>query len=184
MILEDLLILAIAKPVELSDGRLTRCVIGYSDDLKSLVRLYPTYHKSTKVKEGNVLRIPVIRGDSRENTYKIKNSKDLKQADDDIVVVDHMTKREVYKLLKKIPTTTINKLNETKKSMGIIKPTDIKIFQKNGQTRMIYNGGSKHNQQILGNQKKDCTQPLLIVGNHHTYRNSFMVISWKNKVKK
>jgi len=181
MILEDVVVLSIAKPVNLSDGRISKCVIGYSNDLKELIRLYPTYHKSKKVVVGNILKLSVIRGDSRDYSFKLDNSKNLKRADRKIKVVGQLNWFNLRQLLNDLPKTTVKELNETKKSMGIIIPTKHEIRRKKGKPFLNYYDGKEHSQQILDNNFNTETYTndnlALIVGNHHAYRNAFMVIS-------
>jgi len=127
MIIEDAVILAIARPIKLKNGRISRCVIAYSEELKELIRLYPTYHLSKKISEGNMVRLMVIRGDSRDYSFKLINSKDMKKADDNIKIVKTLSKQEMSILIRSIEATTIYSLNKEHKSMGIVKPTNINI---------------------------------------------------------
>lgn len=184
MIIEDAVILSIAKPIKLSDGRISKCVIAYSEELKELIRIYPTYHKSKKIIVGNKVRISVIRGDSRAYSFKLKKSKNLKKADRHIKIIETLDTSKLKTLIKSLPTTTISKLNESKKSMGIVIPKECKILYDSEQPEKIflkYEDDNKHRQQILDNnftsEKYSSNDLALIVGNHHAYRNAFMVIS-------
>lgn len=126
-VIDDLVVLGRAGPELISDGRHTVCLGGWSES-KGFVRLYPT-HKFSEAQRWNKIKVPVEQDrshDWRDESYKIQGSqRDWDTLYEKIEVVDKLSKDEWVSLIKDIPTTCPNRLNDEKKSMGLVKPAEI-----------------------------------------------------------
>lgn len=129
--IDDLIVLGRAAPEPLSDGRHTVCLGGYSDTL-GYVRLYPTRRGMTQCRRWNVISVPVQSAapdDTREESYKIAGSADSRQqAIEEVEKVGRLTKSEQIQLIDRLSGDCTGRLNDERKSLGIVKPAHIHDF--------------------------------------------------------
>lgn len=146
IIIDDLIILGRAAPDEIKDGRTTICVGGYSHSL-GFIRIYPT-KTDTPIKRWDVVKLPVERNpkDTRKESWKIKGSKnEWNHLSEKIEVVDRIEDRKKRAILiGNLVDNCIKKINEEKRSLGIIKPDILEFYfsersdvSKNIQSKLL-----------------------------------------------
>lgn len=136
--LKDLVALGLGAPNQLKDGRQSICVAAYSLELRQFIRIYPVPLKW--IRKWDMFDVEVEQNpiDHRENTWKIKNSKeDWKKLDKWIKVKkDKYSKGNRKELIESIGISVLSDLIGQKKSFGIIKPVikDFKLKQRRVST--------------------------------------------------
>ncbi|WP_436929204.1 hypothetical protein [Halosimplex halobium] len=117
-----------AGPELISDGRHTVCLGGWSDS-KGFVRIYPTHLYTNQAKRWNVIKVPAEQDKShdwRDESWKIQGSKeDWDDLYEKVEEVDRLSREDQIQLTKDMPKTCPNKLNDEKKSMGLVEPEEI-----------------------------------------------------------
>jgi len=135
--LKNLVVIGQGAPNQLKDGRQSRCVCAYSLDDKILIRLYPFpiyMLRKWDIFDAEVEKNPT---DHRENTWKIKNSKeDWKKIHKWVTIKGEYPKDKQEDLIKSIGFSTLSEIRDNKKSFGIILPIikDFKLEQQNKST--------------------------------------------------
>lgn len=126
-LIDDLVVLGRAGPEYIEDGRHTVCLGGWSES-KGFVRLYPT-HLYSDANRWNVIEVSAEQDeghDWRDESWKIVGSKEewdtLYEKVDE---VGRLKRHEQIELIRDIPKTCPNALNEEKKSMGLVEPEEI-----------------------------------------------------------
>lgn len=126
-VIDDLVVLGRAGPEFIKDGRHTVCLGGWSPS-KGFVRLYPT-HLYSNAQRWNIIEVPVEQDKShdwRDESWKIVGSKqDWDMLYEKVNEIDRLERGDQIDLIKDIPKTCPNKLNEQKKSMGLVEPVEI-----------------------------------------------------------
>ncbi|ELY97903.1 hypothetical protein [Natrialba asiatica] len=126
--INDLVVLGRAGPELISDGRHTVCLGGWSDK-KGFVRIYPTHRYTSHAKRWNVIEVPVEQDPShdwRDESWKIQGSKrDWDDLYKKVEQVGRLDRDDRIELTKQIPKTCANRLNDEKKSMGLVEPAEI-----------------------------------------------------------
>lgn len=126
-ILRNLIVIGRAAPDEIKDGRKTLCVGAWSND-DGFIRIYPTTLLSN-LKRWNEVDVPVERNpqDSREESWKIQGSKDeWENLHKKLKWNRKLDRDEQLQLLDVIPKTNcVEDLNQSKKSLGLIIPSEI-----------------------------------------------------------
>ena len=135
--LNNLVLIGQGAPNQLKDKRQAKCVCAWSLDNKQFYRIYPVPIKW--LRKWDVFSVEVEKNpqDSRENTWKIKNSKeDWNKLDKWIILGRKLSRKEQINILKEIPKTTLGELIKNKTSFGLIKPKNIKfeLEQRNEHT--------------------------------------------------
>jgi len=204
VIIDDYILLGSSYPQPLKDGRLVRCSAGYSPSMGSLQRIYPVEGFSDKFKQWNVLKVPVEKGDWRDESWKIKNSKNIGLADRSVGVLGKLNREEKINLINDLPLSCPLKLFNENRSLGIIKPDILSCDIKNNKAFVTFNclpncdAKNHHIAQILdwGAQVWIKNNPdnkeqvfsnyhfneveydvFFLVGNSYRHARSFMVIS-------
>jgi hypothetical protein len=125
--INDLIVLGRAGPEFIKDGRHTVCLGGWSQS-KGFVRLYPT-HLYSDAQRWNIIKVPVEQDeghDWRDESWKIVGSKaDWDTLYEKVEEVDRLERGDAIELMREIPKTCPNKLNEDKKSLGVVEPEEI-----------------------------------------------------------
>jgi len=137
VLLKNLVVLGQGAPNQLKDGRQSTCICAWSLDNMEFVRIYPVHLKSFRKWDLVEVQVEKNAQDHRENTWKIKNSKeDWKKLSKWIVKKGEYPKKERNNLIETIPRTTIGTLRKNGKSFGLIKPiiVDFKLEQQNDTT--------------------------------------------------
>lgn len=129
--IENLVVLGRSAPEPIKDGRHTVCLAGWSMSGNRFVRIYPTKINSP-VRRWDIINIPAIKDkshDPRKESYKIQGSKsEWDHLENKINKVGRLKGRKRVKLLKEIPTGCTVSLNNNKKSLGLIKATELKPY--------------------------------------------------------
>lgn len=137
VLLKNLIVIGQGAPNQLRDGRQSRCVCAYSLDDKVLIRLYPFpiyMLRKWDIFDAEVEKNP---SDHRENTWKIKNSKeDWNKIHKWVTLKGKYPEKEQEDLIKSIGLSTLSDIRDNKKSFGIILPIikDFKLEQQNKST--------------------------------------------------
>lgn len=125
--IDDLVVLGRAGPELIGDGRHTVCLGGWSET-KGFVRLYPT-HLYTKANRWNIIKVPVEQDEShdwRDESWKIVGSKnEWDNLYEKVEEVGHLDRHEAIDLIMGVTKTCPIKLNDEKKSMGLVEPAEI-----------------------------------------------------------
>ncbi|MFH1697150.1 MAG: hypothetical protein ABH854_04575 [Candidatus Diapherotrites archaeon] len=128
MIIDDFLVLGRACPDRMRDGRFTVCCGGHSERL-GFVRIYPTPpHAEKKLQRWNLVSVEVERDarDKREESWKIAGAKsDWRNTAKGIEVLDVLSREERLRFINGVEKTTIEKLKESGKTLGIVEPRGI-----------------------------------------------------------
>jgi hypothetical protein len=127
MLIDDLVVLGRACPEPLKDGRVTVCLGGWSER-HGFIRIYPT-RADAKCKQWDVIRLEVERNDrdTRDESWKIVGSKgEWETLSEKIEVVGSIDSPESRRnLIGNRTDTCVNVINDEKRSLGIIKPSEI-----------------------------------------------------------
>lgn len=126
--IDDLIILGRAGPERISDGRHTVCTAGYSPT-EGWVRLYPTQKRMSELQRWNKVSVPVvedIKGDSRDESYKIVGSKDdWEYLHKKVEKVGRLSMSERITLVDDLAGECTEHLCDKRKSLGITEPQEI-----------------------------------------------------------
>lgn len=124
-VIDDLIVLGRAAPEQMSDGRETVCVGGYSRT-EGYVRLYPTKPWMDELSRWNVVSVPVERDeshDSRDESYKIAGSRrEWDSLHEKVDKVGELDKSEQIELTHELAGDCRKRLNENQVSLGIVEP--------------------------------------------------------------
>lgn len=119
---DDFVMLGRTEPQQTKKNGITVCSIGYSKTLRSLIRVYPI-PLGLSVPKFSVCSVKLIRGnDSRPESFKLP---DLKNS---LIVGEKLSqkkKKELLEDLKSFRASSINELNEQRRSTGILIPQQI-----------------------------------------------------------
>jgi len=134
-VIDDFLVLGNAVPDELSDGRKTVCVAGYSKK-QGLIRIYPVPPRAP-MKRWNILEVPIERNnaDTRSESWKIQFSKadwdklhqkirlngKVSDKDERIAIIENLLEGENG-------YGCVEEINEKKRSIGLIQPSIIRCY--------------------------------------------------------
>ena len=127
--IDDIIILGRGVPEQISDGRVTVCVAGYSHQC-GLVRLYPTRIDSPLCL-WSIVSVEVERNpqDNRAESWKFPKSRDeWASINRHIEVIGELPKSRRMGLLESLRTPCIASLNEGRKSLGIIRPSSVRGY--------------------------------------------------------
>ena len=136
VLLKSLVVIGQGAPNQLKDGRQSVCVCACKLDSKKMIRIYPV--PMGWLRKWDIFDVEVEKNprDHRENTWKIKNSKqDWKKLYKWITKKNEKyPKNQREELIKSIGFSVLSSLIENKKSFGIIKPI-IKGFELKQQNK-------------------------------------------------
>ncbi len=125
-VLDDLVILGRAVPEQMSDGRVTICVAGYSPS-RGFIRIYPTRYDAP-LRRWNIVRVPVERNphDTRQESWKIQGSRsEWDRLAEKIEVLKTLPKKHRPGLVAKLLDRCVNDVNSAHRSLGIVRPGQI-----------------------------------------------------------
>lgn len=125
--IDDLVVLGRAAPEPIRDGRHTVCLGGYSETY-GYVRIYPTRMSMDRCRRWNVISVPVERSDNdnRDESFKIRGSREeWDSLHTKIEKVGRLSKPERIRLADRLAGDCSNRLNEQRKSLGMVKPEGI-----------------------------------------------------------
>ncbi|GAB4572723.1 MAG: hypothetical protein Kow0077_12960 [Anaerolineae bacterium] len=130
MIISDLIILGRACPEPLKDGRVTICLAGWSEQ-HGFIRLYPTRY-DMKWRRWDIVRVEVEENerDNRAESWKIAGSRnDWDNLANKVEVIGHIKKpAQRHNLVAQLVDGCVNVINEQKRSLGIVQPTEISEY--------------------------------------------------------
>lgn len=137
VLLKDLVVIGQGAPNQLKDKRQIKCVCAWSLVDNQFHRIYPVPIKW--LRKWDVFDVEVEKNpqDNRENTWKIKNSKqDWNRLNKWINIHDKIKESKRAFLINTIPKTTLGRLIEQRNSFGLIKPEiiDFELEQRNKTT--------------------------------------------------
>lgn len=163
-LLKNLVVIGQGAPNQLKDKRQSKCVCAFSLDTREFIRIYPVplgWLRKWEVFEVEVEKNP---SDGRENTWKIKNSKeDWKKLDKWIKVNGEIAINERKKLIQSFKVSTLGELIDNKKSFGIVKPKiiDFHLVQRREAT--------VKQTTLVGSSQEDLDEGFCII-NQHDYK--------------
>ncbi|NJL95269.1 MAG: hypothetical protein HC915_16890 [Anaerolineae bacterium] len=138
----DLILLGRACPEPLADGRVTVCAAGWSAEY-GFIRLYPT-RPDTPMSVWDIIDVEVEKNpqDTRDESWKIAGSKgQWASLADKVEVVGRIEDRAKRRnILGSVASTCVKVVNGAKKSLGIIKPSQIHrtYFSENARYGKLY----------------------------------------------
>lgn len=129
MILEDFVFLGTTVPEQMKDGRVVRCSAGFSDELRSLVRLYPL-SPFAGIHRWDQYRVRIERStkDSRIESFKLAGDRQDPDALTRELVdsgrLGTFPKSGTARLaaIDRYKVPSIKWMNERRRSLGIIEP--------------------------------------------------------------
>lgn len=129
--INDIVVLGRAAPEPIQDGRHTVCLGGYSESV-GYVRLYPTQRRMSELKRWNIVSVPVESAepeDTRDESYKIAGSKsEWDTLHHKIEKVGSLDKTEQIQLVDSLAEDCTGRLNNEKRSLGMVKPIKIEDY--------------------------------------------------------
>lgn len=121
--LDNVVVLGLAVPEQIRDGRKTVCVAAYHEDL-GLIRIYPC-RADMGLSRWQQISVDLERNpsDTRYESFKLVGAKQqwdmLSQT---VTTHGKINKAQRLELLGKLQTTCVNDINTARFSLGIIKP--------------------------------------------------------------
>lgn len=166
--IDDLVVLGRGGPEELSDGRVTICLGGWSES-RGFVRLYPTQKQMRALQRWNKVAVPVIQdpaNDNRNESYKIAGS----QADWDTLHqkvrrVGRWEKHQQLQFVDTIPKQCPNKLRDLRYSLGVVEPTITDAYLESADGDGSPEKETKNNHDKLYIEY-ECADDCATVGGH------------------
>jgi hypothetical protein len=143
MILEDVIVVCRTVPEQSKKYGHRVCVIGYSPELKQLIRIYPTEIKAP-IKSRSIVRLHLEPNpdDSRKESYKMADAVEG--------ILDVQKQRvsvtQLRQLLSSLVCPGINHLNSCRCSVGVLKAQSYYGLFK--QRKTSGNGPQEHNGQL------------------------------------
>ena len=134
--LNNLIVIGMGAPNQLKDGRRSVCVCAWSLDENCFHRVYPVPPKWFRKWDLFDVEVEKNPQDHRENTWKIKNSKEDWNRLHKWIYPHKKKYSQKEELIQQIGFTTLGNLIDNTKSFGIIKPKikDFQLEQRNIQT--------------------------------------------------
>lgn len=127
--IDDVIILGRGVPEQITDGRITVCVAGYSEQI-GFVRLYPTRIDSP-LNVWNIVSVEVERNpkDSRAESWKFPDSRSgWENINEHMEIKGELPRAERMNLSDALRTDCIADLNEHRLSLGIIRPNIRRVY--------------------------------------------------------
>lgn len=121
--IDDVIILGRGVPEQISDGRRSVCVAGYSPTV-GFVRLYPT-RVDSPLKNWNIVSVDVERNpqDSRAESWKFPDSRvGWENINQHIRIVGEYPREHRLGLMDSLQCSCVGELNECRVSLGIVRP--------------------------------------------------------------
>lgn len=126
--IDDLVVLGRAGKEELSDGRVTVCLGGWSES-RGFVRLYPTQPRMQNLKRWNKVSVPVVQdpsNDNRNESYKIAGSKnDWNTLHRKVRKTGRWDRPRRMQFVDGVPKQCPADLNDLRLSLGVVEPAEI-----------------------------------------------------------
>jgi hypothetical protein len=129
MILEDFVMLGKTIPEPTSDGRIFVCSAGFSEDLRSLVRLYPLARRDCPPRWSRS-RVAVERNprDSRRESFALKGNRNPSDHADINRLFEttiELSPKDRDHLVERIVDRSIADLNANRRSLGVLQPEGV-----------------------------------------------------------
>lgn len=121
--IDDVIILGRGVPEQISNGRITVCVAGYSETV-GFIRLYPT-RVDSPLALWNIVSVEVERNphDNRRESWKFPESRlGWEHINRHIAVNSELKRGDRIGLLDAIKTDCVKDLNQKRYSLGVVKP--------------------------------------------------------------
>ena len=129
IVVDDLIVLGRACPERIKNGRVTVCTAGYSRKL-GFLRIYPT-RIEMPLRQWSIVKVPLERNpqDTRKESWKIQGSKsEWDRLCDKVQVVGELKQDERLNLIANLVDDCVNTINESGRSLGIVKPIIEKCY--------------------------------------------------------
>lgn len=130
IILDDFIMLGRTEPQKTKNNGITVCSAGYSETLRSLIRVYPI-DIEVSIPKFSVCRVKLVRNsDARAESFKLADEKE------NMIVTGKLSKKEQENLkqaLFKKKSPSIKDLNQRRASLGILVPKQISGHWKSKQ---------------------------------------------------
>jgi len=121
--IERVIILGRGVPEQISDGRITVCVAGWSE-ARGFVRLYPS-RVDSPLQVWNIVDVEVERNprDGRSESWKFPDSRSgWENINQHMIVTGSLSREHRIGLLDSIKSSCVMDINDRRESLGIIKP--------------------------------------------------------------
>lgn len=121
--IDDVIILGRGVPEQISNGRVTVCVAGYSENI-GFVRLYPT-RVDSPLSLWSIVSVEVERNsqDNRRESWKFPDSRSgWEHINRHIAAKGELQRKDRIGLLDAIKSDCVKGINAKRQSLGIIKP--------------------------------------------------------------
>lgn len=173
MRIDDLIILGRTEPQETKTSGIVVCTAGYSHELKQFMRIYPLSWGYNQLPRWSIITAELKRNnkDSRRESWRISCDKD-EDSYSKIDVISKAIKDNEFCYLKGL-SLTIDELNATKSSLGILNPTSkISVTFKQSNT-----AENKNQASLFEVEKAKCpiaknfVQPRLLFNTGDRFNN-------------
>ncbi len=137
MRIDDLIVLGRTTPVKSKKYGHCVCVAGYSEELRSFVRIYPTKVRSkVKALHRMVVEVERRKGDARLESWALKD-----RTEDSILSIEGPVSKNDIRPFLDAHTSTVPELNRARRSLGIIRPMEFDIvLERRGLFESAWNG--------------------------------------------
>lgn len=125
--------IVIAKTIpEISkrDGREYSCTVGYSPQL-GFIRVYPVPLNGFKRWHKYIIEVEKNNRDTRKESWKLSSMTRIDNfigIEKDIILIGKVNKENIISMFHHIESPSISKLNEDRKSIGVIKTNQLKPY--------------------------------------------------------
>lgn len=173
MRIDDLIILGRTEPQQTKTSGITICTAGYSHELKQFMRIYPLLWGGENLPRWTTVSAELKRNpkDSRRESWRVNCEKEANSYDH-ITTIGKAIKDREFDYLSGL-STTIDQLNSSRASLGILKPSSDVLVQFG-----INKGVENLNQfSLFEPEPSDCpiaknyVHPRLVFENNGKYHN-------------
>lgn len=124
--IDDLIVLGMAVPEEIRDGRRTVCLGGYSPS-RGFIRVYPC-RPDMGLHRWNIIKVQVERNprDTRHESWKFVDSNpQWETLNDKVEILRTLPASERYPLLKGLAAPCVRSINDERNSLGIVLASNV-----------------------------------------------------------
>ena len=180
MILEEVIILSRTVPEESKKYGRRVCLVAFCRDLNCLIRLYPVEIK-TPCRAGDACRVRVVKNtdDNRDESFKLTDA-----VHGWLDTTGHCELSTIVPLLCKRypePGDTIDELNASRRSLGVIYGSPAGVFVRKGDKQVLDPQQMLMFEDIATFSDKQRCAPYLQFGTHQLQLREWGVHEWLRK---
>ena len=130
MKIEYIVIAKTIPEVSKRDGREYSCTVGYSPQL-GFIRVYPVPLNGFKRRHKYIIEVEKNNRDTRNESWKLSSmtrTDNFIFIEKDIILIGKVNKENIISMFNTIISPSISKLNENRKSIGVIRTNILKPY--------------------------------------------------------